>query len=123
MPPQARILLFGSAMPVNFTGLGTDTSRFMSYFTYPAGPAGWDAIREMYEQSAQFRPQIAIWTPEAAMHNVHSHGFKDGWDKLVLTFLEKDLHGRMVVDRPGIKVMSFDPKWNPPPSAFSGGGS
>ena len=123
MPPQARILLFGTAMPVNFTGLGTDTSRFMSYFTYPAGPAGWDAIREMYEQSAQFRPQIAIWTPEAAMHNVHSHGFKDGWDKLVLTFLEKDLHGRMVVDRPGIKVMSFDPKWNPPPSAFSGGGS
>ena len=123
MPPHARILLFGTALPANFKDLGKDTSRFMSFFTFPQGPAGWDATRQMFVQSEQFRPQIAIWTPEAVKHNIHSHGFKEGWDKPVLAFLENELHGRLVVDRPGIKVMSFDPSWHPPASAFSGRGS
>ena len=120
IPPKTTILTFGSSMPINFARVGDDKSFFMNFFTFTkAGPQGPDANQEIINQIQGVRPDIVVWTPEAAEFATHSFNFKPGWDKKVLNYLINDAGGHVVVDRPDIKIISFDRAWQPVPGVFA----
>ena len=107
-------------MPINFARVGDDKSFFMNFFTFTkAGPQGPDANQEIINQIQGVRPDIVVWTPEAAEFATHSFNFKPGWDKKVLNYLINDAGGHVVVDRPDIKIISFDRAWQPVPGVFA----
>ena len=120
IPTNSTILAFGTAMPVNFTDVGKHHTFFMSFFTFTtAGPQGPDANQEIIDQTRRIHPDIVVWTPEAAEFSSHVYHFKQGWDKAVLRYLVTDAGGHFVVDRPDIKIISFDPAWQPTLGAFA----
>jgi len=123
VPPHSKILGFGTSMPVNFTKIGTDLTYFMNFFKFSsAGPSGPQAEQEIKTQIDTLSPDVVVWTPEAAAFSTHTFHFRAGWDRPILKYLLKDRHGHLIVNRPDIKIISFDRSWHPPAGAFSTNG-
>jgi len=119
-PPKIEILVFSSALPVNFVRVGDARTKYMNFFTYVApGPSGPNGYQETIDQIQAVHPQVVVWSPEAATFAVRSSGFPKGWDTKILDYLITEAHGTYVVDRPDIKIINLDKKWHPSPGAFS----
>ena len=119
-PPKVRILVFSSALPVSFVRVGDAQTKYMNFFTYVApGPSGPNGYQETIDQIQAIHPQVVVWSPEAASFAVRSSGFPKGWDTKILDYLVTEAGGTYVVDRPEIKIINLDKKWQPSPGAFS----
>ena len=118
-PVDSKILYFGNAMPLYFTNIANYTTNYMCYFNFTkAGPKGKYADQDILRQTGIYAPDIIVWTPEAAVFSSHVYHFKKGWDKPLLKYLTAEGRGTLVVNRPDIKIISFDPSWKPKPGVF-----
>ena len=118
-PVDSKILYFGNAMPLYFTNIADYTTNYMCYFHFGhAGPKGKYADQDILRQTGIYAPDIIVWTPEAAQFSSHVYHLKKGWDKPLLKYLTAEGRGTLVVNRPDIKIISFDPSWKPKPGVF-----
>ena len=119
-PVDSKILYFGNAMPLYFVNIADYTTNYMCYFHFgEAGPKGKYADEDILRQTGAYAPDIIVWTPEAAQFSSHVYHLKKGWDTPVLEYLTAHGAGKFVVNRPDIKIISFDPSWSPKPGAFT----
>ena len=114
IPTGSRVLYFGNAAPLNFTKIQDSYSNYMCYFHFDKdGPKGKYANDEILRQIGSFAPDMIVWTPESADFSSHVYRFPIGWDKPALSYLTSAGNGVLVVNRPDIKIISFDPSWSP----------
>jgi hypothetical protein len=112
VPNGTTMLAFGSAMPINFVNYGEYITYQMDYFEvkyFGPGSTRADQVRSILKQTSALNPQIVIWTPEAALFDVHVRHYKLGWDRPVLSYLENEPDSTMILNRPDIKIISLDP--------------
>ena len=124
MPPNTDLLAFGRAMPAYFTNIDKFKTFYMTFYKFDKGGASSPrAEKEIIDQINRQKPGVVVWTPQAAEFNSHTFHFTEGWDKPVLKHLLAERGARLIVNRPDIKIISFDPAWHPSASAFSTNGT
>lgn len=125
IPRGTTMLAFGSAEPINFLNYGNYTTYQMDYFdvkTFGPGSSKQDQIDSIISQTDRVHPQLVIWTPEAALFDVHVRHYAVGWDGPVLEHIESEPGARFVVNLPDIKIIDLDPSLHlSPPRSIANG--
>lgn len=118
-PSDSRFIIFGKGTPIDLTGIDHFKVFDLAFMPLSDSPSSSSTTSTLIREAELERPDFVIWSPEQAGFATHARKYPEGWDQPILRHWMQSPDVRVLVDRPDIKIISFDRSWHPPSTIFS----